>query len=612
MSLPPIVPREVLFGNPERMSVRLSPDARNIAYVAPLDGVLNVWARSRTGGDDRPVTHDAHRGIRVCFWAFDGKHLCYMQDRDGDENWHIYAVDVESLDVRDLTPFDGVQAHVVGLSPEHPDEMLVGMNRDNPQLFDVYRLVVSTGEIEKTVSNPGDMLGYDADWHLQVRAGTGQLPDGGTELRGYDAASGEWKALLSAPFGEDLYAFGVTPDEAGLYIASSLGSNTSRVLTLDAATGEQTVLADRSDVDFDGDRIVHPTRHHLEAVSFTKERQEWMFLDADLERRFHEAEKLQQGGEMDVVSRDLADRWWIVAFSSDVDPVKYYIWDCESRSGSYLFSQNPALEEAQLAPMKPVRISARDGLEMVCYLTLPEGIEPRNLPLVLNVHGGPWSRDEWGLHPEAQWLANRGYAVLQVNYRGSTGFGKDFVNAANKEWGGRMHDDLLDAVNWAIREGICDADKVAIFGWSYGGYATLVGMTFTPDVFAVGVAGVGISNLISWYHTIPPYWEPFRDQLRLRVGNADTEEGFLRSRSPLFKVDQIRNPLMIAQGANDPRVPQAEADQMVDALRSRGIPVEYLLFEDEGHGFARPENRLTFYAAAEKFLAGVLGGRVEE
>ncbi len=563
MPQPPLIPREVLFGNPERMSVRLSPDGDSIAYIAPLDGVLNVWVRSREGGDDRPVTRDTHRGIRHYFWAYDGEHICTVQDRDGDENWHVYAVSLKTGAVRDLTPFEGVHAQPLAAEPEHPNEILIGLNKENPQLHDVYRVRIDTGEMELTVPNPGDMLGYDADWHLNIRAGTAQAADGGTDLRRYHPETGEWETLIHAPFGEEVYAFGVTPDMGGLYIASSLDTNTSRVLKLDFATGEQTPLAGREDVDFDGDRIVHPTRRHLQAVSFTKARQEWTFLDPDFEQRVRAAARIH-AGEMDVVSRDLSDRWWILAFSSDVDPVKYFLWDCQSGAGSYLFSQNSALEEAHLAPMRPVEITARDGLRMVCYLTLPEGAGPKNLPLVLNVHGG-----------------------------------------------GRMHDDLIDAVNRMVDDGIADPEKVAIFGWSYGGYAALVGMTFTPDVFAAGVAGVGISNLVSWYHSIPPYWEPMREQINLRVGNADTEEQFMLSRSPLFRVDQIRRPLMIAQGANDPRVPRAEADQMVEALRSRGISVEYLLFEDEGHGFARPENRLSFYAAAEGFLAGVLGGRVE-
>jgi len=608
MALPPIIPLEVLFGNPDRLNVRLSPDGATIGYIAPDEGVLNVWIRSLAGGDDRPVTHDRHRGIREFFWAYDGKHLLYLQDQDGDENWHVYAADLKTGEVRDLTPFENVQAHPLAVEPERPGEIMVALNREDPHLHDVNRVRLDTGECELVAKNPGDIVGWDVDWHLNVRGGTAQREDGGTEIRLLEG--GEWRTLLSAPFGESIGALGLTPDERGLYVVSSLGSDTQRLLTIDLETGEQSVVASRPDVDYDGGAVVHPTKHHVQAVPFTRARREWQFLDPDFARDFTAAQSLAHG-EAELVSRDREDRLWIVAFSSDTDPVKYYLFDRAQGQGQYLFSQNRALEDAELAPMQPVEITARDGLTLVCYLTLPKGVEPVRLPLVLNVHGGPWHRDYWGLDPEAQWLANRGYACLQVNFRGSTGFGKAFVNAGNREWGGKMHDDLIDAVNWAVAQGIADPERIGIFGWSYGGYAAMVGMTFTPEVFAVGVAGVGISNLVSWYRSIPPYWEPLRAQLDLRVGSAETEEEFLKSRSPLFHVHNIRNPLMIAQGANDPRVPRAEADQMVEAMKSRGIPVKYLLFEDEGHGFARPENRLTFYREAERFLAGVLGGRTE-
>lgn len=611
MALPPLIPREALFGNPDRLCVRISPDGRQLGCIAPLNGVLNVWVRPVEGGGARAVTNDTHRGIREFSWAYDGRSLLYVQDRDGDENWHVYTVDLETGQARDLTPYEGVMAAALHLSPAHPDTALVALNRDNPQLHDLYHVQISTGATELAVRNPGNVIGWDVDWDLRVIGALAQLPDGGTAQLGYNPESGEWSTLLTAPFGESIWALGVTPDHGALYMSSSLGNNTSRVLLLSLADGRQTPLAWRDGVDFDGGFIVHPTCHHLQAVSFTRAHKEWKFLDETLKADFEKAAKLAPG-EPDLISRDLEDRRWIMAFTSDVHPVSYYFFNRETGQGEFLFTQNTALQDAQLAHMQAVEIKSRDGLTLVCYLTLPEGVPPENLPLVLNVHGGPWYRDHWGLNSEAQWLANRGYAVLQVNYRGSTGFGKGFVNASNREWGGKMHDDLIDAVNWAIGEGIADPDRVAIFGWSYGGYAALVGMTFTPDVFAVGVAGVGISNLVSWYHTIPPYWEPFREQLKLRVGDGDTEEEFLRSRSPLFRVDQIRNPLMIAQGANDPRVPRAEADQMVEALRKRGVDVKYLLFEDEGHGFARPENRLTFYTAAEGFLAEVLGGRAQE
>lgn len=610
MALPPIVPREALFGNPDRIHVRLSPDGSQIAYIAPDEGVLNVWVRSLEGGDDRPVTHDRGRGIREFFWAYDRRHICYLQDKAGDENWLVYAVDLQSGEVRNLTPYENVQAHLVAWEPEFPDEFLVGLNIEEPQLHDLYRVKISTAEKELVAQNPGDIVGWDVDWKYRIRGGAAMTSDGGVDLRLYKADTDEWENLIHAPFGEQVYAIGTTPDEGGFYIMSTLEGDTTALLTLDIATRETRVIAQRPDVDFDGDTIRHPTLHHIQAASFTRARQEWTFLDSAFEADFRKAASLDVG-EADVVSRSLDDRMWIMAFSSDINPARYYLYNRETGDSRYLFDSNSKLNPEHMARMEPVEIPTRDGLVMVGYLTLPSGVEGKNLPLVLNVHGGPWARDTWGFRGEPQWLANRGYACLQVNYRGSTGFGKKFVNAANREWGGKMHDDLIDAVNWAVERGIADPARIGIMGWSYGGYATLVGMTFTPDVFAVGLAGVGISNLVSWYNSIPPYWEPFRAQLDKRVGNGKTEEEFLKSRSPLFHIDNIRAPLMVVQGANDPRVPRAESDQIVDALRSRGVDVEYLLFEDEGHGLARPENRLKFYARAEEFLARVLGGRVE-
>jgi dipeptidyl aminopeptidase/acylaminoacyl peptidase len=333
-------------------------------------------------------------------------------------------------------------------------------------------------------------------------------------------------------------------------------------------------------------------------------------LDQSIAPDFEAITKVRQA-EFGVSSRNLTDSNWLVAYSTDDGPVYYYAYDRESKTSTLLFSNRPQLEELSLASMQPISFQARDGLTIHGYLTTPVGISAKNLPTVLLVHGGPWVRDTWGYDPEVQWLANRGYAVVQVNYRGSSGYGKDFLNAGNREWGAKMHDDLIDAVNWLVQQGIADSKKIAIMGGSYGGYATLVGLTFTPDVFAAGVDIVGPSNLITMMESIPPYWEPLRAMEAHRVGNLETEQDFLKSRSPLFFVDRIKKPLLIAQGANDPRVKQAESDQIVEAMQQNGKPVEYVLYTDEGHGFARPENRLHFYAKAEEFLAKYLGGRFE-
>jgi dipeptidyl aminopeptidase/acylaminoacyl peptidase len=402
---------------------------------------------------------------------------------------------------------------------------------------------------------------------------------------------------------------GFTPDNQGVYLVSSVEANASRFVQVDLASGKKSVLAE--DPQYDVGRVLrHPRKRTADAVQFVRARREWVILDKSLDPDFEALRKVRDG-DFHIVSRDLDDRTWIVAFEVDDGPVYYYAWDRGEKKATLLFSNRAALEKLRLARMRPVSFKARDGMTIHGYLTLPEGLEPKNLPLVLNVHGGPWWRDFWGYNPEAQWLANRGFAVLQINFRGSTGYGKAYLNAGDREWGGKMHNDLIDGKNWAVQQGVADPKKICIYGGSYGGYATLVGLTFTPDEFACGVDIVGISNIATFIRSIPPYWAPLKSIFAKRVGNIETEEEFLKARSPLYKADRIKVPLLIAQGANDPRVKKAESDQIVSAMRKNGKEVEYLLFPDEGHGFARPENRLKFYAAAEAFLAKHLGGRAE-
>ncbi|MBI4717820.1 MAG: S9 family peptidase [Planctomycetes bacterium] len=610
--LPPLIPREVLFGNPDKMSPKISPDGKRLGYIAPDQGVLNVWIRTVGKSDDRVVTKDRIRGIRSFFWAENNEQILYVQDKGGDENWHIYCVTLGTNEEKDLTPFDGVQARVTAAEPAFPNEILLAINNRNPQLHDVYRADLKTGKLTLEAQNDAGFINWVADQHFQVRGAMKIASTSSTSLEVRETKDSAWRTLATWDPQDALSSGPVafTPDGKGMYIISSAGSNTSQLRELDLASGKEKVLASDDEADVE-DVVVHPTKYTIQAVGFNKQRTTWKVLDPTIAEDFAALERVR-AGDFGLINRDHADQTWLVYYNTDNGPVYYYAYDRKTKKADLLFSNRAALEKLQLANMKPVSIKARDGLVVNGYLTLPVGVPGKNLPLVLNVHGGPWARDSWGYDGEAQWLANRGYACLQVNYRGSTGYGKKFLNAANREWAGKMHDDLIDAVNWAIAEGIADPKRVAIYGGSYGGYATLVGLTFTPDVFCCGVDIVGPSNLITFMETIPPYWKPIESILWDRVGHPEKDAEFLKSRSPLFKVDQIKKPLLIAQGANDPRVKKAESQQIVEALKKAGKVVEYVEYPDEGHGFARPENRLDFYGRAEKFLATHVGGRFEE
>lgn len=613
---PELIPRDVLFGNPERILPRISPDGRQLAWVAPVDGVLNVWVCPVGSDDAKPVTEDRDRGIRQYFWAHDGRHLLYLKDEGGDENWRLHAVDLLSGTIRDLTPFDGVQAQVVEVSRHHPDHVLVGLNKDNAQLHDVYRLELASGTLEKVAENPG-FVAWVADRELRVRAGVAPTPDGGVSVMVRDTTDDEWRPLLVVGQEDSLSTGPVafTADGQSLIMLSSKDANAGRLVRMpvvaagDAGPAGSEVIAE--DARFDvADVILHPDTHEVQLVGFLRQRLEWEVLDSSLADDVAGMQALHPG-DMQVANRDDTDQVWLLGFTADDGPVSYFSFDRRTGQATFLFHHQPELTRYTLARTEPFSFTARDGLEISGYLTFPVGAERRDLPTVLNVHGGPWARDSWGFNPEAQWLANRGYLVLQVNYRGSTGYGKDFLGAGDREWAGSMHDDLVDAVSWAVEQGFADVDRVAIYGASYGGYAALVGATFTPDLFRCAVDIVGPSSLQTLIESIPPYWAPMIAQFHTRVGNPETEPEFLWSRSPLSRVDAVKIPLLIAQGANDPRVKQAESEQFVAALAEKGIDYQYLLFEDEGHGFAKPANRLRFYAAAEAFLANHLGGRSE-
>lgn len=606
-----LIPREVLFGNPDKAAPRISPDGSMMAYLAPVDNVLNVWVKTIGQEDDHAVTKDDNRGIRRYFWAADSDHIMYLQDVGGDENWRLYDVSLGTEVVRDLTPYDSVQVQIIERDKHFPDELLIGMNKENEQLHDVYHLDLTNGDLEMVARNPGNIIQWMADNNFKVRCAMAATPEGGFDLLYREHEEGSWDKLLTWDRDDALSSAPLTftKDNKEIYLQDSRNANASRLVKMDIATGAISVIAEDPTYDV-GNVMINPDSREVEAVVFTRDRDEWKVIDPSVKADIDAIAALDHG-DYYIYDRDDADKTWLAGFSKDDGPVSYYAFDRETKKGTFLFVHKSDLNDYTLASMEPVSFESRDGKTIHGYMTYPPNKGRKNLPMVLNVHGGPWARDTWGFNPEAQWLANRGYACLQVNFRGSTGYGKDFLNAADKEWGGKMHDDLIDGVKWAIDQGIADPEKVAIYGGSYGGYAALVGASFTPDVFCCAVDLVGPSNLISFINSIPPYWATYLTVLYQRIGNPETEAEFLKSRSPLFKADQINIPMLIAQGANDPRVNQAESEQIVEALKKKGVDYKYMLFPDEGHGFAKPENRLKFYAAAEEFLSKHMGGRVE-
>lgn len=610
-ALPPLIPRAVLFGNPERINPGLSPDGKYLTYRAPdARGVLQVWIRTVGQQDDRPLTADQRRGIPGYFWSFDGAHLIYVQDAGGDENFHLYAVNIHTGESRDLTPFPSVQAQLVARNPAFPNELLVALNLQDRRRHDVYRLNLETADLQLDTENPGTILGWVTDQQFQVRAANAVTPDGGRAVLIRDQPGGPFRVLRQWPPDETGVANYFTRGGSALVMTANHNANALRMLSLDLATGEETVLVEDPEYDV-FNVITSPRTGIIQLAGFYRDRIGWQALDpeiaADLEAIAGFAD-----GEWNWLGRDLADTTWLIASIPDDGPLRYFAYDRRTRTATFLFSSLSTLENLTLAPKQSIAYTARDGLTIHGYLSLPPGVPAHDLPAVLLVHGGPWARDFGGYDPQVQWLANRGYAVLQVNFRGSTGYGKAFLEAGNGEWGAKMHDDLIDGVNWLVDQGIADRQRVGIMGGSYGGYAVLTGLTFTPEVFAAGVNLFGISDLVTLLQNRPPEWGPGLPVQDRRIGgDQGLSEQFLRSRSPLYYVDRIQAPLLIGQGANDRRVPPGQSDQIVAAMRATGLPVDYLVYAEEGHGFARPANRFHFFAAAEEFLATHLGGRFE-
>lgn len=616
----PLIPREDLFGNPTRSAGRLSPDGRWLSWLAPKDGVMNVWlAPVDDPAAARAMTSATERPIRSYFWAPDSRSLLYIQDKGGDENFLLYGIDIASGKETTHTPFENTRVQVVGTSENIRDRILVGLNNRDPRYHDVHMLDLNTGELTLVLQNDA-YAGFLADDNLDLRMALRPNAAGGMDF--FPIVDGEIADEPAESTGlEDSLTTqpaGFTTDGKTMYWIDSRGRNTAALIAQDVATGEKTVIAQNDKADIGG-ALTDPRTGEIEAYSFTYLTTEWTAIDPEIGSALDWLDQRLEG-EFGIQSRTEDDSKWVVWNDPLTAPVRTFIYDREAGTLEEFYVSRPELEGAPLQPMHPLELTARDGLTLPSYLTLPpgsdadgDGVPEAPVPMVLLVHGGPWARDGYGYDSQHQWLANRGYAVLSVNFRGSTGFGKEFISAGDLEWGRKMHDDLIDAVDWAIESGVTAPDKVAIMGGSYGGYATLAGLTFTPEKFACGVDIVGPSNLETLLETIPPYWAPLVEQFHQRMGDPDTPEGLalLKERSPLHSADRITKPLLIGQGANDPRVKQAESDQIVAAMQEHGIPVTYVLFPDEGHGFARPANNIAFTAISENFLATCLGGRAE-
>jgi dipeptidyl aminopeptidase/acylaminoacyl peptidase len=617
----PLIPRAALFGNPERAGAQLSADGKWLAWLAPKDGVLNVWAAPLDKpAQGRVLTDEKTRPVGGYFWSPDSSMILYVTDKDGDENFLLYGVDVASGARRSLTPFQKVRVEVVKGSHDIPGRILIGINNRDPRYHDVYSLDLKSGALTLAFENTGNFAAFIADDNLNLRIASKARDDGGTDY--YWMSNGK---VADKPFESIDYAdstntapVGFSRDGKILYWMDSRGRNTAVLIAQDTANGKKTVLAQDARTDIAG-ATSDPKTGKIDAYVVDYLKNEWHVLDPAVAPDFAFLNAHVQG-QFGIASRTYADDKWLIGVDPVIKPTATYLYDRKAKTLTRLYVTRPALEGAPLAAMHPREIKSRDGLTLVSYLTLPVGSDPHGtgrpdhpLPLVLFVHGGPHARDDYGYDPYHQWLANRGYAVLSVNYRGSTGFGKSFITAGNHQWGAKMQDDLDDAVDWAVHQGIADPKKVVIFGGSYGGYATLVGLAFTPDRYVCGVDLVGPSNLETLLTSIPAYWESGRAELYRDIGNPATPEGkaLLKARSPLFKADAIKAPLLIGQGAHDPRVNMAESDQIAAALKARNIPVTYLVFPDEGHGFHRPENNIAFNAVAEAFLSKCAGGRAE-
>lgn len=612
-----LIPRKLLFGNPHAFGAQLSPNGQWLSWISPVDNVLNIWiAPTHDMGSAQPLTRQTGRPIWWQEWTADGRFIMFANDENGDENEHIFIVDPKSGDVRDLTPIEGVNAQVQHWSRKFPSKLVIGLNDRDARWHDLYSIDVETGERELLWLNTEGFATIGLDWDFRPRYGRSTAADGRTSFWQIENETVRHWMDVSHIDGWLTWPILFHSDNKRLLMKTCVGRETAAFAWLDMESGEESIIAEHPR--FDAHRVmVHPTTHDAEAVSIAAARMEWVSLTPAVEEDLALLQAKLAGFEIDIGSRSDDDRRWIVEAHTAQQAVTSFLYDRDSGTLSELFRARPELDAYRLAPMRTIEAKSRDGLDLLSYLTLPASVKGERpeepLPMVLFVHGGPWGRDFYGYRGDHQWLADRGYAVLSVNYRGSTGFGKSFVAASEKQHAAKMHDDLIDMVNWAIHEGIADSAKIAIHGGSYGGYASFVGATFTPEVFCCSVPVVGISNLQTLLESMPPYWAGFAEFMYQSYGDPRTQEGraLLAERSPIHRVDQIAKPMLIFHGANDVRCKVAESDSIVAAMQAKGIPVTYVVYPDEGHGFHKPGNRLSYIAMAEAFFAQHLGGDFE-
>ena len=605
----PIIPLKDFFRNPEKSSFRISPDGTKLAFMQPWKSRMNIFVQEIGKPGEVQATFAEARDIAGYFWKNNNR-LVFLQDKGGNENFHLFAVDADGKNQVELTPGDAVRAEIIDDLFDNESEMIVGLNKRNPEIFDAYRINIVTGEMKMIAENPGNITGWVTDNTGAIRGAT--TTDGINTAVLYRKSEAEaFQVLKSTNFKETFAPLYFDFDNKTLFVSSNLGRDKTAIIAYDPdANKELRLIYEHPEVDVSA-LLRSRKRKVITAVAYETDKSHYHFLDAQREALQKKFDSRFPGYEVSLTGTNRNEDKMLVYVGSDRSYGQYWFYDQGKDEFIKLADMAPWLNEEYLSEMKPVRYTSRDGMVINGYLTLPKGVPAKNLPVVINPHGGPWARDSWGFNPEVQFLANRGYAVLQMNFRGSVGYGRKFWEASFKQWGKTMQDDITDGVNWLIKEGIADPKRVAIYGASYGGYATLAGITLTPELYACAVDYVGVSNLFTFMGTIPPYWKPYLDMMYEMVGDPEKDKDLMTAASPVFHVEKIKCPLFIAQGANDPRVAKAESDQIVEALKKRGIDVPYMVKDNEGHGFANEENRMEFYREMEKFFAKYLGGRKE-